>query len=157
MSVLSGREIIFRKKCLWRGRRPSDHQTTFWIRLWLTWNKDLRNTIWNQNGESLSFVLCSSAFKKTQKYLLIVLWSEQLFPLFYAFSSDIVFMLKPFCLYQSYKVGLVTEFIDSFLGVLIFYTSRVNLYSRSSILKKTFIESCPRTSKSLNQCLVFRK
>ena len=139
MSVLSGREIIFRKKCLWRGRCPSDHQTTCWIRLWLIWNKDLRNTIWNQNGESLSFVLCSSAFKKTQKYLLIVLWSEQLFPLFYAFSSDIVFMLKPFCLYQSYKVGLVTEFIDSFLGELIFYTSRVNLYSRSSILKKTFI------------------
>ena len=62
-------------------------------------------------------------------------------------------MLKPFCLYQSYKVGLVTEFIDSFLGELIFYTSRVNLYSRSSILKKTFIQSCPCTSKSLKQCL----
>ena len=64
-------------------------------------------------------------------------------------------MLKPFCLYQSYKVGLITEFIDSFLGELIIYTSRVNLYSRSSILKKIFIQSFPRPSKSLNQCLFF--
>ena len=150
-SVLSGRETISQKSVC--DKVPSDHQTTCGIRLWLIRNKDLRTTIWSQNGEALSFVLCSSTFKKTQKYLLIVLWSEQLFPLFYAFSSDIVFMLKPFCLYQSYKVGLVTEFIDSFLGELIFYTSRVNLYSRSSILKKTFIQSCPCTSKCLKQCL----
>ena len=49
-------------------RCPSDHQTTCWIRLGLIWDTDFRNTIWNQNGEPLSFVLCSSTLKHCQRH-----------------------------------------------------------------------------------------